>query len=1328
MLISFTRALTAICLASITIVAHAFAGDAEPQYYIYRGQPKQLSLDGEHVAVHVRNNTADHVPAGLASHGFSDADIEARPLDDWMVLRTHGTGGALTNSVPGVSSPPRTDAVTVHNLVRSLTATGDPTVDFVSPVFHDPRGQPVLVTSRLLIGFGNDLSAAARLHLQAGIPEGAFTEQTAFPRPNDQNWQIHTADGFTLLARANALAQTPGVTYAEPDMIMIGHHDLTPNDPNFYLSWGLHNTGFSGGTPGFDLNVTPGWDITTGSPAIIVVIFDSGIQQDHPDINQIPGRDFTSDANINPSGGPVGSNDNHGTWVAGCVSERINNSLGTTGAAPGCKVASARVGTKYQTNGTFTFQPSWLVNALSWAQSIGGRVTNNSNSYGEPSSAIDAAYSSAHANGMVHFAAAGNDASVVIDYPSSSPDVNSVASVSRYGILSGFSNHGPGLKFAAPGEEIFTTDRTGRTSEPGDYATVSGTSFASPYTAAIAALVFSVHPDWTAAQVEQQLQITCRDLGTPGYDTGYGYGMPDAYKAVTFVKPPPTPTPTPTPTISPTPTATATPLPTPTPTPTVTPPVSPTPTPEPTPSLFPPPTNNPQPINPNDVLISAGIAIGPSSQDQNIVREFTIDGVPVQTIAFRYNNGAYPDTTDYLRAIVIDSNGSIAAFNGTSHPLLTRFSTQTKAFTDISFDGWDTSSDQRFAGIASFQQFVYVTDMDMDGSGRNGIVRFDTATSTATRFASGNDFIDVTMGLDGRLYGLTIDKEVLAYDPLTMELLRDVVLPPFLLNDSLVALAVDQIGTLYIGETGRVWRFNQDGAPEYPLDFVPFSRVRDIAVDELGHLVGVTEEGYLVLGDTISGWKSAPWAVGDTSLSRQWPIFVTFGRHLVPPPPTPTPTPTATPVPTPTPVPTATPIPRVINPADILISLGVPTDTDSPNQNSVQEFDLNGNLVQKIFFRYNNGPYTGSEYLRDIVVNDQGLIYAVNGTAGPTFTSFAVPSRFSDHSAPNWLIADSPTRGGIGAYQNYLFAADDEIGANGIIRFNTTTNNAERFADGVAILDVNVGVDGKVYALTPPTVRVYDPITLQLLREISLPLGAQLRARGIAADRLGRVFLCGEAEVWRLNADGSPDIDLYFGLWNLTDIDIDENDHVIMANDVGIVYMGLTTLQGFVSLTGAFEPGVERHWPIFVAFGHSVHTPGGSPTPTPSPTPIGTPGPPPTITVFASPGSVVEGGTAQFIISASPVNPSGPTVVNFSITGRAVAGLDYTVDGNPTQVTIPANTSSAMVTLHALTDTIHEKGEKVTLTLFQAPGYNLSRLKAARKATVTILNLGGSRR
>jgi len=134
---------------------------------------------------------------------------------------------------------------------------------------------------------------------------------------------------------------------------------------------------------------------------------------------------------------------------------------------------------------------------------------------------------------MVHFASAGNDSDTNINYPSSLASVNSIAAVNDDGNLASFSDSGTGLAFTAPGDDIWTTDRTG--SDGGsnsDYALVDGTSFASPYAAGVAALVLSVDDLLGAAEVEQIMQDTARDLGAPGYDTTFGWGLVNANQAL----------------------------------------------------------------------------------------------------------------------------------------------------------------------------------------------------------------------------------------------------------------------------------------------------------------------------------------------------------------------------------------------------------------------------------------------------------------------------------------------------------------------------------------------------------------------------------------------------------------------------------------------------------------------------------------------------------------------------------------------------------------------------------------------------------------------------
>ncbi|HEV7923307.1 MAG TPA: S8 family serine peptidase [Thermoanaerobaculia bacterium] len=90
------------------------------------------------------------------------------------------------------------------------------------------------------------------------------------------------------------------------------------------------------------------------------------------------------------------------------------------------------------------------------------------------------------------------------------------------------------------------------TQGPDDYGFLSGTSMATPHASGVAALVWSVAPNATAAQVRQALTSTAHDLGASGFDPAFGNGLIDAFAAAKALAPavfanpatpaPPTPT------------------------------------------------------------------------------------------------------------------------------------------------------------------------------------------------------------------------------------------------------------------------------------------------------------------------------------------------------------------------------------------------------------------------------------------------------------------------------------------------------------------------------------------------------------------------------------------------------------------------------------------------------------------------------------------------------------------------------------------------------------------------------------------------------------------
>jgi hypothetical protein len=500
-------------LAALLFALAGAAAAAPPTHYVYQGRDLSLELDETRLLVRLEEGLLEKLDGNILVAG---ATTKRAPLDRWRFVEFDA---------------PAKNASDMNKRIDAVAAS--PGVEFVSPVFKGPSFGLLAVTPDVLFradpergadpeGIVRSLSEdlAAPLEPFGGM-DGAF------------RFRAPTKNGFDVLALANRIARDPRVSWAEPDFLITGRSELIPNDPGFGDLWGIRNTGQFGGVPDMDMDGDAAWDTTTGSASIKILILDTGVQQDHPDLNQLPGRDFTGQTT---GGGPGNECDNHGTAVAGCVSAIINNAIGTVGIAPDCKVLSARIGVAtVPCDGTWSGQVSWTVNALAWAESQGARVTNNSNSYGAPSTALNDKYASTRAGGMVHFASAGNNGVEGLGYPSSLPTVQSIAALMPTGAKASFSNYGWGLAFSAPGTDVYTTDRVGSAGySSGDYVFVDGTSFSSPYSAGVAALLLSKDPTLPAEAVERILAYTCMDLGSPGFDNIFGWGFVNAESALLF--------------------------------------------------------------------------------------------------------------------------------------------------------------------------------------------------------------------------------------------------------------------------------------------------------------------------------------------------------------------------------------------------------------------------------------------------------------------------------------------------------------------------------------------------------------------------------------------------------------------------------------------------------------------------------------------------------------------------------------------------------------------------------------------------------------------------
>ncbi len=506
--------MSALLVGVIILACTADAALGQAMYHRYSFKERlALPLNAGRVAVFVEGDVSGAAAtAALGGHGIPAISVEPHAVDGWTTF---------------TAPLERQNAAGIEALVGELAAGG--AFDFVSPVFAGIGGEPVIVTRDLLVRFEAGVPPALAEAILALHDAGTVLDADWGGMSNAYRLRARSRNGFEALAAANALAERREVRWAEPDwMFTVDKAIVIPNDPLFNNCWNVHNTGQNGGTEDIDLDGPEAWEIETGSPGIIVLVMDDGVDQDHPDLNQIPGMDFTGQG-----GGGDGVNvcDTHGTPVSGAITAFMNNNLGVVGTAPAARIASARVVISNINNPcdpTGSSQASWWVNALDWAQDSNFSVTNNSNgfTFADPSSVTDK-YNDTYAAGIVHFASAGNNSSSVLTYPASLPVINAISAVDRFGNLDAASNFGNGIDFGGPGRNICSTTLGG-----GFTSTFGITSAASPAVAGVAALILSQDPSMTPGEVEELMRDTAKDLGPPGFDTSFGWGMPSAWRAL----------------------------------------------------------------------------------------------------------------------------------------------------------------------------------------------------------------------------------------------------------------------------------------------------------------------------------------------------------------------------------------------------------------------------------------------------------------------------------------------------------------------------------------------------------------------------------------------------------------------------------------------------------------------------------------------------------------------------------------------------------------------------------------------------------------------------
>jgi subtilisin family serine protease len=223
----------------------------------------------------------------------------------------------------------------------------------------------------------------------------------------------------------------------------------------------------------------------------------------------------------------------HGTHVAGIIAARLNG-VGVVGVAPKVKLYAVRV-LGADGSGYISDIARGIIEATNGPDGKAGTADDAdviSMSLGGPgSSTLYNAIKYAYNYGVVLVAAAGNEGADYPDYPAAYSEVIAVGAIDSNGQVPDWSNRNPDL--VAPGVDILST-------YPGNYlAYMSGTSMACPHVSGVVALIQSLRlaagkSKLTPSQTYNVLVYTAIDLGSPGYDSLYGYGLVDALEAVQY--------------------------------------------------------------------------------------------------------------------------------------------------------------------------------------------------------------------------------------------------------------------------------------------------------------------------------------------------------------------------------------------------------------------------------------------------------------------------------------------------------------------------------------------------------------------------------------------------------------------------------------------------------------------------------------------------------------------------------------------------------------------------------------------------------------------------
>ncbi len=500
--------------------------------------------------------------------GLQELKVEPRAVQS-------GRGGRLL-AVEG-----RPDSARVSNLVTAtarsvfemdavgltqlfgVRATRAKKMKAAPAVFEDEiDGRVRVVYKELVVRFKPKASAALQKKLLRKFAFEVRRRNAFVPRQVVATQPAIRHAGTDLVVISNRIAELQEVEFCVPHFVSEFSRERAPNPRP--AQWHLTDVRARGNRGA--------WAITRGSPKIIVAVLDDGVDLRHVNLaNRIArnpdrrnsrdkvGRDFFVPSDIPDHYDPspkrfrypydqMEGNDIHGTPCAGVIAANGRNRV--YGIAPRCRILPVKI-----FHGDDLAEDAQVADAIRYAArcahvlscSWGGPVTP------DLQFALQDVQTARGGRGAVVVAASGNEEEARVGYPASDPNVIAVGACTETGERSSYSNYGKRLCVVAPSDggerAVFTTDvsinyrgfNTGSAAAGGAnglYANdFGGTSSATPLVAGIVALLLSVNPHLSRAEVKEILESTADKVGPKPYNKNgfhreYGYGRVNAAKAL----------------------------------------------------------------------------------------------------------------------------------------------------------------------------------------------------------------------------------------------------------------------------------------------------------------------------------------------------------------------------------------------------------------------------------------------------------------------------------------------------------------------------------------------------------------------------------------------------------------------------------------------------------------------------------------------------------------------------------------------------------------------------------------------------------------------------